>query len=183
LRKTAAKRTRAQRNEAIAPGESLAGPGHGRHGVAKSFRFAAEGLALALRTQRNLRIHFAAAGAVLLASAALAVSALEALLLLTAVVIVPLAELFNTAIEAAVDLATTRFHPLARTAKDVAAAAVLVASVYAVGVGLIVFAGKLWPPQLRQHGAAWAAAAAPFAFALAWPLLRSLVRPRQSAGR
>lgn len=156
--------------------ESLAGPGHGRHGVAKSFRFAAAGLAFALRTQRNLRIHFAAAGLVLLASAALAVSALEGLLLLTAVVIVPLAELFNTAIEAAVDLATTRFHPLARTAKDVAAAAVLLASCYAVAVGVLVFEGKVLPPDLRPHAAAWAAAAAPFALALAWPLIRSALR-------
>ncbi len=176
MRKSVRQREPRPRNEALAPDDAVAGPGHGRHGVARSFRFAAAGLAFALRTQRNLRIHFAAAGLVLVASAALPVSRMEGLLLLTAVVIVPLAELFNTAIEAAVDLATTRFHPLARTAKDVAAAAVLLGSVYAVCVGVLVFAGKLWPPQLRAHGAAWAAAAAPFAFALAWPLLRSFFR-------
>jgi diacylglycerol kinase (ATP) len=176
VRKSARTPERTKRNEAVEPEKTLAGPGHGRHGVGKSFRFAAEGLAFALRTQRNLRIHFAAAGAVLLASAALAVSSFEALLLLTAVVIVPLAELFNTAIEAAVDLATTRFHPLAKTAKDVAAAAVLLASVYAVAVGVLVFSDKAWPPDLRPDAATWAALAAPISFALAWPLLRGAAR-------
>jgi undecaprenol kinase/diacylglycerol kinase (ATP) len=176
VRKVARRSERAPGNEAVAPHHAVAGPGHGRHGLGKSFRFAAEGLAFALRTQRNLRIHFAAAGAVLLACAALPISAIEAVLLLAAVVIVLLAELFNTAIEAAVDLATSRFHPLAKTAKDVAAAAVLVASVFAVAVGAIVLADDLWPPRLRANGAAWAALAAPFSCALAWPLVRAAQR-------
>jgi len=152
--------------------EAPVGPGYGRHGLAASFRFAAAGLAFALRTQRNLRIHFAVAGVVLLAAAGLAVSRGEALALLVALVLVPLAELFNTAIEAAVDLATASFHPLARTAKDVAAAAVLLASIFAVGVGLLVFAGKLWPLAPRPGAPLWMALAAPFSLALCWPALR-----------
>lgn len=176
MRKTARGEARTPRNEAVAPNEAIAGPGHGRHGISASFRFAGEGLAFALRTQRNLRIHFAAAGAVLLLAAALPVSALEGLVLVGAVALVLVAELFNTALEAAVDLATDRFHPLAKVAKDVAAAAVLVASVGAAAAGVLVFAGHAWPLQLRPHAGAWVLAAAPFSLALAWPLVRSALR-------
>ena len=161
----------------------MAGPAHGSHGLAASFRFAAAGLTWALRTQRNLRLHFAAAGLVLLAAAGLAVSRLEALALLVALVLVPVAELFNTAIEAAVDLATPRFHPLARAAKDVAAAAVLVTSIFAVGVGLLVFADKLWPLAPRPGAPGWMAAAAPFSLALCWPSLRSSIGSAAGRGR
>ncbi|WP_373045275.1 diacylglycerol kinase family protein [Vulgatibacter sp.] len=157
-------------------GEAEAGPAYGRHGLGKSFRFAAQGLAFALRTQRNLRIHFAAAGLVLFAAAALPVSRIESLLLLGAMVLVPLAELFNTAIEAVVDLAAPHFHPLAKTAKDVAAAAVLLASAFALGIGVLVFAEKLWPLQVREGAAGYAAAVAPLALALFWPFCRGLFR-------
>ena len=156
------------------------GPPPGRHGLLWSFRFALRGVGWGLRTQRNLRIHLAAAGAVLLASAAFPVSRLEGLFLLGAVVAVPAAELFNTALEAAIDLATDRIHPLARVAKDAAAAAVLLTSLYAVGVGLLVFTDDLFALRVRGQAPLALACALPFALALAWPLLRSLSRsPRR----
>lgn len=54
--------------------------------------------------------------------------------------LVLMAEAFNTAIETVVDLASPNFHPLARTAKDVAAGAVLIAAIASIAVGIIVFA-------------------------------------------
>lgn len=67
-----------------------------------------------------------------------------------AIAAVMITELFNTAIEATVDLSTRAFHPLAGLAKDTAAAAVLVASGFAVVVGGLVFYDKLTPPLLRE---------------------------------
>ena len=54
------------------------------------------------------------------------------------------AELFNTAIESAVDLVTTEYHPLAKAAKDAAAGGVLVAAFSSVIVGLIIFGPRIW---------------------------------------
>lgn len=139
----------------------LAGRAWGRHGVAASFRFAFRGLIFALRTQRNLRLHAGAAALAVAAGAILDVSRLELLFLGSAIAAVSIAELFNTSIEAAVDLATRSFHPLARIAKDAAAAAVLVASFYAVGIGLLVFGDKLFPLRLRPDPALALAGALP----------------------
>ena len=72
-----------------------------------------------LRTQRNMRIHFAAAVAVLIAALAFDVSRLELIALLLAIAFVLFAEMVNTAIEAAVDVASTSFDPMAKLAKDV----------------------------------------------------------------
>jgi diacylglycerol kinase len=54
------------------------------------------------------------------------------------------AEAFNTAIEAIVDLASPGHHPLAKVAKDVSAAAVVIAAVSAVAVGLLILGPPLW---------------------------------------
>ncbi len=61
------------------------------------------------------------------------------LFLLSAVALVLIAELFNTALEVVVNLITDRYHPLAKIAKDVAAAGVLIASIYSLLVGGAVF--------------------------------------------
>src|SRR5919198_4149535 len=91
-----------------------------------SFRFALNGILLSFRTQRHLRIHFVAAVLVLIAGFVWRLSRAELLALVFAIAGVIVAELFNTAIEAAVDLVTTDYHPLAKVAKDVSAGAVLV---------------------------------------------------------
>jgi diacylglycerol kinase len=64
------------------------------------------------------------------------------LILTTAVVFV--AEFLNTAIEAVVDLASPEIHPLAKIGKDVGAAAVLVAALAAVLIGLLILGPPLW---------------------------------------
>jgi diacylglycerol kinase (ATP) len=113
-----------------------------RPSVIESFNFAIEGVIHVLRTQRNMRLHFAAAVAVIVVAVAVGVSKIELSLLLVSIAFVLVAEMINTAIEGAIDAATTSFDPMAKLAKDIAAGAVLIASVNAVAVGYLVFAGK-----------------------------------------
>ena len=70
------------------------------------------------------------------------VTKLELIALLLAIAFVLIAEMINTAIEGAIDVATTSFDPLAKLAKDIAAGAVLIAAINAVAVGYLVFSGK-----------------------------------------
>jgi diacylglycerol kinase (ATP) len=113
-----------------------------RPSLIESFNYAIEGVVHVLRTQRNMRIHFAIAVAVLATAAALGVSKLELIALLLAIAFVLIAEMINSAIEGAIDVATTSFDPMAKLAKDIAAGAVLIAAVNAVAIGYLVFAGK-----------------------------------------
>jgi diacylglycerol kinase (ATP) len=105
-----------------------------------SFNYAFEGIIHVLRTQRNLRIHFAIAIGVIAAAAALGVERMELVVLLLSIAFVLVAEMVNSAIEGAIDVSTTTFDPNAKLAKDVAAGAVLIASVTALAVGYLVFA-------------------------------------------
>lgn len=109
----------------------------------QSFNFAAEGIIHAVRTQRNLWIHFAIAVAVLVAAIGFGATKLELAVLLLAITFVLVAELVNTAVEAVVDVASTSFDPIAKIAKDIAAGAVLVAALNAMAVGYLVFSGEV----------------------------------------
>jgi diacylglycerol kinase (ATP) len=111
--------------------------------IVESFNFAIEGIIHVLRTQRNMRIHFAIAIGVLVAALAFDVSRLELIALLLAIAFVLIAEMVNTAIEAAVDVASTSFDPMAKLAKDIGAGAVLIAAVNAIAVGYLVFSGQV----------------------------------------
>jgi diacylglycerol kinase (ATP) len=113
-----------------------------RSPVIESFNFAIEGVIHVLRTQRNMRLHFAAAVAVIVVAVAVGASKIELSVLLISIAFVLVAEMINTAVEGAIDAATTAFDPMAKLAKDIAAGAVLIASVNAVAVGYLVFAGK-----------------------------------------
>ncbi len=113
-----------------------------RPSIIQSFNYAIEGVIHVLRTQRNMRIHFAVAFAVIFVAAAAGVSRIELIALLISISFVLVAEMINTAVEGAIDAATTSFDPMAKLAKDIAAGAVLIASVNAVAVGYLVFAGK-----------------------------------------
>jgi len=115
----------------------------------QSFNFAFEGIIHVLRTQRNMRIHFAIAVAVLIAALAVGVRRLELVVLLLAISFVLIAEMLNTALEAGIDVATTSFDPLAKLAKDIAAGAVLIATVNAVAVGYLVFVERIKDPSSR----------------------------------
>jgi diacylglycerol kinase (ATP) len=111
--------------------------------VLDSFNYAFEGIIHALRTQRNMRIHFAAAAAVLVLALVVSVPKIELIALLISITFVLIAEMINTAIEGAIDVSTTSFDPMAKLAKDVAAGAVLIATVNALAVGYLVFSGRI----------------------------------------
>ncbi len=113
------------------------------------FGYAFAGLWYALRTQRNVRVHLAVAILVTLVGVLLRVSALEFALLYVAIAGVFIAEMFNTVIEICVDLAKPEYHPLARTAKDVAAGAVLLSALLAVVIGVFVLGPHLWALLIR----------------------------------
>ena len=113
------------------------------HPFLRSFGYAFEGIYYTLRTQRNMRVHL---GIGLVAAALglwLGLSFTEWAVLLVMMALVYTLEMLNTVVESLVDLATDRYHPLAKVAKDVAAGAVLVAAIFAVGVGLVLFLPKL----------------------------------------
>lgn len=105
----------------------------------RSFSFAGQGVWRTVRTQRNMRVHLAAALAVIITAALLKVSAAGWACLVLAIGLVLAAETVNTAVEALTDLCQPRSHPMAKIAKDAAAGAVLLASLTAAGVAVAVF--------------------------------------------
>jgi diacylglycerol kinase (ATP) len=118
---------------------------HPLKGILASFGFALEGLRYAWREQRNLRVQG------LLALLALGLTfwlRVDPVPILLASGLVLSLELVNTALEALTDLAAPTYHPLAKRAKDTAAASVLLASLFALLVGLF----HLLPPLLRRLG-------------------------------
>ncbi|HEC21441.1 MAG TPA: diacylglycerol kinase family protein [Chloroflexi bacterium] len=116
---------------------------------ADSFRHAFAGWWYVLRTQRNAWIHSAFTLAVVGVGLWLGLRPVEWAILVLAMGLVWTAELINTALEAAIDLASPEIHPLAKVGKDVAAAAVLGGAVTAVIVGLLILGpplfSRLWP--------------------------------------
>ena len=109
-----------------------------------SFRYAFRGLWYSLRTQRNARVHIFIAILAILLGVVLHISAVEFALVFVAITGVFIAEMFNTVFELCIDLASPDYHPLAKTAKDVAAGAVLLSAMLSVVIGLFVFEPHLW---------------------------------------
>jgi undecaprenol kinase len=113
------------------------------NGFRSAFGNAFTGFDYALRTERNLKIHFAIGGLVIIAGLLLRISALEWCVILLTIGAVVVTEMINTAIEYTVDLASPEKHDLARKAKDVSAGAVLAIAASSVLIGLIIFLPKL----------------------------------------
>ena len=109
----------------------------------RSFGYAFAGIGYGLKTQANLRIHVAITIGVIVAGLWLQISAIEWAILIVTIMTVLSAELFNTAIEAAVDKMGSAPHPLSKIAKDTAAGAVLIGAIGAVIVGLLIFGPRL----------------------------------------
>jgi diacylglycerol kinase (ATP) len=84
---------------------------------------------------------------VLIGALIVGVSRLELVILLMAISFVLIAEMINSALEAGIDVATTSFDPLAKLAKDIAAGAVLIATVNALAVGYLVFVDRIKDPS------------------------------------
>jgi diacylglycerol kinase len=110
----------------------------------RSFGYAFRGWWHVIKTQQNAWIHSIVTIAVVIVATWLRVSARDWAVLLLTIAMVWAAEFFNTAIEAVVDLASPAHHPLAEVGKDVGAAAVLIAALAAVGVGLLILGPPLW---------------------------------------
>ncbi|MBP6471877.1 MAG: diacylglycerol kinase family protein [Chloroflexi bacterium] len=110
----------------------------------KSFRYAFEGWWHVLSTQHNAWIHALVSVAVLGLGLWLGISRQEWAIIILAVTAVWTAEFMNTALEALVDLVAPDYHPLAKIAKDVAAAAVLIGALGSILIGLLILGPPLW---------------------------------------
>ena len=109
----------------------------------KPFLYAIAGVVAAVKGERNMRIHVVAAVAAISLGAWLGLSLCEWAVIILCIALVMSLECLNTAVEAAVDLASPNIHPLAKKAKDCAAGAVLVAAIGAAIIGCIIFVPKL----------------------------------------
>ena len=110
-----------------------------------SLEFALTGIWTAFKEERNMRKHALAAVLAIVFGFIFQISEFEWLFLLLSIFLVFMAELFNSAIENVVDLASDyQFYMRAKRAKDMAAGAVLVISGFALIVGLFVFLPKIW---------------------------------------
>ena len=118
--------------------------GQPRQSRAASFYHAFHGIWHVLRTQPNAWIHAVATASAIVLGLWLRLSRIEWAILALTIGLVWTAEFINTALEAAVDLASPDIHPLAKIGKDVGAAAVLVAAIISVVIGLLVLGPPLW---------------------------------------
>lgn len=112
-------------------------------GFIKAFRAAWQGIKDTLKTERNFRVHSICALLAIVSGFLLKINASEWLWITMALVLVLAAELFNTALEAITNLVSPAVHPLAKKAKDAAAAAVLLVAIFALVCGLLIFLPKL----------------------------------------
>lgn len=97
-----------------------------------------------IRTQKNAWIHAIATVSVVLIAIWLQLPRRDWAILVLPIAMVWTAEFLNTALEIVVDLASPDLHPLARAGKDVGAAAVLIAALTAVVIGLLVMGPPFW---------------------------------------
>jgi diacylglycerol kinase (ATP) len=111
-------------------------------GRLKSFYYAGAGLKQFFRQEHNARIHLAAAIAVSVLAWWLKVSHMEAVALVVVIGLVWVTEILNTCLEKAMDFITREKHPEIKIIKDLAAGAVLIATITAVIVGLFIFIPK-----------------------------------------
>lgn len=118
----------------------------------RSFVHAWDGVRYVTLTQRNMRVHLTLGVLAVGLGIVLGISAIEWAVLFVAISLVLVSEMMNTVVEAMVDLASPRYHPLAGVAKDVAAGAVLLNAVLSVVIGLFVFVPHIWPLVLHVMG-------------------------------
>lgn len=115
-----------------------------RHSTTKSFIYAKEGLARALKDEPNLKIHIILASIAILLAVILKLSKIELAILTLTIGMVITLELINTMLEALVDLVSPEIKPKAKVAKDVSAAAVLVSALVSLVIGGLIFLPKIF---------------------------------------
>lgn len=121
----------------------IPGSSHDHPGFIKSFSYAIEGFVTAVRTERNIKVMLAVGVLTIVAGFLVGLDPHEWAIVIICCGLVIHGELCNTAIEAVVDLACQEIHPLAKRAKDIAAASVYTLSITAAIVGILVFGHAL----------------------------------------
>ena len=110
--------------------------------LVEPFKVAMNGMVYTFRTQRHMRMHLYVVLVVVLIGIWLNIGLRELLAFLLTISLVLVAEMFNSAIEATVDLVSPNYHPLAKFAKDIAAGAVLITTIIALVVGALIILGE-----------------------------------------
>jgi diacylglycerol kinase (ATP) len=109
------------------------------------FRVALGGLVHTFKTQRHMRFHMYVVLVVVMLGILVNLQLREMLVLLFTISLVLVAEMFNSAIEATVDLVSPNYNPMAKFAKDIAAGAVLITTIIALAVGgLLILGDNRW---------------------------------------
>lgn len=111
----------------------------GRRGLKDSFSNAIMGVNYAVASGRNMKIHLLAAILAISTGLWLGINRFEWVMIVISIFMVLAAETMNSALEKTVDLVTSKYHPLAKQAKNMAAGAVLLTAINAVVVGILIF--------------------------------------------
>ena len=122
----------------------ITGDGLKKESMVKSFYYAFSGIATGFKQERNMQVHFFIMLFVIIFGILLKISLTEWMICIILFGLVIALEYVNTAIESAVDVATTKYHPKAKIAKDTSASAVLIVSIVSVIVGLMIFVPKIF---------------------------------------
>jgi len=114
-------------------------------GFAGTFKNSFKGIRLALKSERNIRIHFVIAVMVITLGIVLKFTTVEFCLLLLAIAMVIIAEMVNSAIEFSLDaIFHNRYSKLVGMAKDIAAGAVMIATFISIAMGILLFGSKIF---------------------------------------
>lgn len=111
--------------------------------ILKSFKFSFDGLKYAYLHEQSLLLHVIAMVIIIACGFGFKITPMQWVITLVMGALILVAELFNTSIEAVVDMVTEEFHPLAKVAKDTASAACFIADMTAFGMWLVVFVPKI----------------------------------------
>jgi diacylglycerol kinase (ATP) len=113
-------------------------------GFRQSLKLAITGIGYLFMYHRNMRIIFMLGVFAFLLGLYYQLKGIELVALSITITLVFMSEIFNTAIEMMIDMATNKYHTLIKLVKDIAAAVVLLASLNAVAVGYILFAKRIF---------------------------------------
>ncbi|MFW6006394.1 MAG: diacylglycerol kinase [Bacillota bacterium] len=119
------------------------------HSFWESINYAIEGIVHALKTQRNMKIHFLLAFLVMLGSLFTNISKLELIALSVTIAFVIVMEMLNTVLEIIIDMLTPEYDYRAKIAKNIAAGAVFMAAANSVMVGYLIFMDDLSQLSLK----------------------------------
>jgi len=111
--------------------------------IARSFKFSFDGLKYAYLHEQSLALHLIVMTIIIAFGFIFDISIMQWVITLVMGALILVTELFNTSIEAVVDMVTEEYHPLAKVAKDTASAATFVATIIAAGMWLVVFVPKI----------------------------------------